>query len=100
MWSACNLIDFLLSVKKLLVGFIRKNVISVEVRNKFGTIRAPHLYKTLGDTNVSRMTYNFLLFQCCQRTVDFRMSAGFKERHVLIHNRNIHLVAKSFMNPV
>ena len=45
------------------------------------------------------MPQHLLVLKRCELTADFGMPARFKNRHVLVHHGNRHIVAEVLMNP-
>ena len=77
-----------------------KHMIAVKVWNELRAVSASDLYEALGDADLSGMTHDFLILKSSERTIDFWVPASFVNRHVLIHDGNVNLIAECFMNPV
>ena len=77
-----------------------KHMIAVKVWDELRAVSASDLYEAFGDADLSGVTHDFLILKSSERTIDFRVSAGFVNRHVLIHDGNVNLIAECFMNPV
>ena len=77
-----------------------KHMIAVKVWNELRAVSASDLYEAFGDADLSGVTDNLLVLKSGERAVDFWVPAGFVNRHVLIHDGNVNLIAECFMNPV
>ena len=82
------------------VKCVSQNMVAIEVWDEFRFCRFSHLHEALGDADLIRVTNNFLIFKCCQWTINLRMPACFIDRHVLVHDRNENIIAESIMNPI
>ena len=77
-----------------------KHMIAVKFWNELRAVSASDLYEDFGDADLSGMTHDFLILKSSERTIDFWVPASFVNRHVLIHDGNVNLIAECFMNPV
>ena len=52
---------------------ISQNMVTIEVWDEFRFCRFSHLHEALGDADLICVTNNFLIFKCCQWTINLRM---------------------------
>ena len=74
-------------------------MVAVEVRDELLLVRLPDLHEALRDADLFGVPDDLLVLEGRERTVDFRMPAGLEDRHVLIHDGNVDVVAESVMEP-